>query len=153
METPKLYKVVAPKDLYLSWNKALLPEDELKGWEEYKKQELVGRSDDEIRTIKMEPEILRLKRWCNAMGLGIDDSQEMFKKGEIPRLPVNYQTELKFKLPKGESYISERQYNELKKFEKKAIPQKLEPGQSKPIIHYEGFLVFTEVSEEEIEKK
>lgn len=147
-----MYKVTSPKDVYLSWNKALLPEDELKAWEEYKSEELRGRTDAEIQAIKSEPEAFRLRKWCNISGLGIDEMQELFKKGEIQRLPVNYQSELKFKIPVGESYINERQYKELKKFEKRAIRQTLKPGETKPKIVYEGFLEFEEIKDIEEEK-
>ena len=147
-----MYKVVSPLDLYIPFTKNLLTEDQAKQWEEYKKAEVEGKTDEEIRFSRKDPEGTRIQRWATASGLGADDVQVRIKNGELKTIPQNYVPQNKFVLQKGESIISEKIYGELKKFQKKAIVQTLKPGEKLPKIMYEGFLDINELSEEEKEE-
>lgn len=146
-----MYKVTSPLDLYIPFTKNLLTEEQSKQWEEYKNEEVNGKNDEEIRFARKDPEGTRIQRWATASGLGADDVQVRIKNGELKTIPQNYQPQNKFVLPKGETIVSEKIYTDLKKFQKKAIPQTLKLGQQKPTIMYEGFLEIEPLTDEDLE--
>ena len=109
-----MYRITSPLDLYTPFTKGLLTEAQFKDWEQFKKDEIVGRTDEEIKNIHKDVESKRLQRWATAMGLGVDPVQSAIKKGEKPNIPINYVPENRFFLPEGESIVSEKVMNEIK---------------------------------------
>jgi hypothetical protein len=150
MDKPKMYRITSPIDLYVPFTKGLLTEAQSKDWEDYKAEEVKGKSEEEIRFLKRDVEAVRLQRWATAKGLGSDPVQDKIRSGEETQIPTGYTPQNKFCLPKGESIVSEKIMLELKRFEKKEIKQTLRPGETKAKINYEGFLEIEPLTEEEI---
>lgn len=145
-----MYRITSPLDLYVPFTKGLLTEAQAKDWEDYKVDEVKGKSDEEIRYMRRDVEAVRLQRWATAKGLGSDPIQDKIRSGEEVQIPTGYTPQNKFLLPKGESIVSERIMNEVKRFEKKEIKQTLKPGESKAKVHHEGFLEIEPLTEEEV---
>lgn len=153
----KLYGVKGVKDVYLGWNLKLLPDDQVKKFEKYKQEEeqelIEARDDANLKAVRSTPTAIRLKRWAAAMQLGKNQVAEMMKKGEIKFPPRGVETEYKFFIPANEEIIiNERQYEELKQYEYRPIPQTLKPGETKPRNIYEGFLYIRELTEDQAKK-
>jgi hypothetical protein len=146
----KKYRVMSPKALYISWNLGLFNDKQLEEWTKYRKEVTVGMDDQERLKYEMQPEAVKIRDWATAKGMGVDDVAEAFKKGEITRLPSGRVAELKFYIPANEEVIiSETQKKQLERFVKRPLKQKLQPGQSKPEIQYEGFLTIEEYIEDD----
>ena len=146
MEDKKWYRVKnTGKVIYTSWTKDLFTDEQLKEWEDYKIAELREKSVDERDVLNKMPEANRIKQWVTARAMGVDPVMEDFRDGKIRALPTNYRAEYMFKLPLGESFLTESQRNHFRIYEKKEIIQRLKLGQSAPDVQYEGFLEFEEL--------
>ena len=153
MDNPKRYFRVEndSKDIYMTWSEPLLSQADLTAWKEYKTHEMDGKTDQEQKTIKDTPVAERLKSWASINRIGVEYQSEMFKKGVIKSVPQNYSPEYMFHLPLGTTVVSDSQHDVLKRYEKQEIVHKLEAGQVKPTVTFEGFLKFTEISPSEYE--
>jgi len=153
MDKPKVYKVKnLGKPIYHNWNYELFTAKQKKKWDKYFEHELDDRGSEEQRIIKSMPIATRMSKWATAMGYGVDEMLEKMKNGTITQLPANYSPVNKFVLKAGSNLLEESQVKHFRGLgmERKAIEQKLKPGQAKAEIHYEGVLEITEPNATEI---
>lgn len=148
MEKPeKFYKVNNPGEpIYLPLNLAIMDDKDLLKWEAYRNTDAYkGRTQEEMDRNRKIPEPIKIQAWAkrNEIGVAVYKEHTLAPQGDYTRC---------YELKTGSTFITDRQYEELKKFQKRPIVQKMEYGDTEPQIMYEGFLEITEIPEEDYNK-